>query len=150
MIGFIGEFVRGKSALIHHVKKKRAEDSKEEKWIQFEAWSFPERRDLWEGFVLESARQIDATAFGEARESIDCTQNDDVKTLVDIVIGLHDLADILIRQFWAKAKEGFVSFAVIFLGGGFGCGVFQGDSQPLRSQFSECSVTLRFLGFRQF
>ena len=55
MVGVIGAFGVGKSTLIEQIKKKRVND---EQWIHFDAWQFPERKELWDGLVLETARQL--------------------------------------------------------------------------------------------
>ncbi len=54
-------------------------------WIEFDAWKFPERKELWEGFVLDFARQVDEKSFEDVRKTIDGQQNDDKKTLINTV-----------------------------------------------------------------
>lgn len=55
IMGLIGKFGSGKSTMLYQVQKDITDDVC---WIDFEAWKYPERRDLWEGFVIEFARQI--------------------------------------------------------------------------------------------
>ncbi|MBU2025534.1 MAG: hypothetical protein ABIC19_04570 [Patescibacteria group bacterium] len=50
VIGFIGKFGTGKSVLLEGVKDKQGDLRK---WIQFDAWKYPERSYLWENFTLE-------------------------------------------------------------------------------------------------
>ena len=83
--GFIGGFGTGKSTLIENVKQKRIKEKKNEVWVEFDAWKFPDRKDLWEGFVLEFAKQIDKKTFEEAYKEIDGKSKDDIKALVNIV-----------------------------------------------------------------
>ena len=83
--GFVGGFGTGKSTLIENVKQKRIERKKDEIWVEFDAWKFPDRKDLWEGFVLEFARQIDKKTFETARKEIDGEDKNDIKALIGIV-----------------------------------------------------------------
>jgi len=55
IIGLVGKFGSGKSTMLHQVRKKREKD---EVWIEFDAWKYPDRKDLWEGFVLEFAEGV--------------------------------------------------------------------------------------------
>lgn len=92
LIGLVADFGKGKSTLIHQVKLSR--QGLDEKWIDFEAWDMPERRELWEGFVLTMARNIDPKTFEEVRKSIDGTKNSDKKTLVNTLGDIPGLAVI--------------------------------------------------------
>lgn len=56
LIGLVGPFGSGKSTLLYQIQKIR---QKKENWINFDAWKYPERRDLWEGFILEVAEHAD-------------------------------------------------------------------------------------------
>lgn len=55
VLGFIGSFGSGKSNLLEGVKAKSSENVK---WIQFDAWKYPERNNLWENFTLEIAEGL--------------------------------------------------------------------------------------------
>lgn len=55
IIGLIGKFGCGKSTMLYQIQKQK-QDSVH--WINFDAWKYPERRDLWEGFVLDFADQV--------------------------------------------------------------------------------------------
>ncbi len=83
--GFVGGFGTGKSTLIENVKQKRIEEKKNEVWVEFDAWKFPDRKDLWEGFVLEFARQIDEEVFEEARKKIDGENKNGTRTLINVL-----------------------------------------------------------------
>lgn len=57
IIGYIGKFGSGKSTAIFQLQKE-IDIKPEVKWFDFDAWKYPERRDLWEGFVLDIADQL--------------------------------------------------------------------------------------------
>jgi len=54
-IGLIGKFGTGKSTMLYQIQKERED---KELWINFDAWKYPDRKDLWEGFVLDFADQL--------------------------------------------------------------------------------------------
>ena len=62
IIGLVGPFGVGKSTMLFQVEKKLNNKSK---WINFDAWKYPDRRDLWEGFILDFADQV-----GEEKKKI--------------------------------------------------------------------------------
>ncbi len=55
IIGIIGPFGVGKSTLIEQIRKQKETT---EQWVHFDAWQFPERKELWDGLILETARQL--------------------------------------------------------------------------------------------
>lgn len=55
ILAVLGPFGSGKSTVLYQVEK-RLEDSVT--WINFDAWKYPERKDLWEGLILDFADQI--------------------------------------------------------------------------------------------
>jgi energy-coupling factor transporter ATP-binding protein EcfA2 len=52
IIGLVGRFGSGKSTMLYQINRLREQ---EETWVNFDAWKYPERKDLWEGFVLDLA-----------------------------------------------------------------------------------------------
>ncbi len=58
LIGYIGRFGSGKSTAIYQLQKKHISDKSNIKWLEFDAWKYPERKELWEGFVLDIADQL--------------------------------------------------------------------------------------------
>jgi hypothetical protein len=68
IIGYVGQFGCGKSTLLYSIQKEREID---EKWINFDAWKFPDRKDLWEGFVLEFSKQISEKDFKKTKNKLD-------------------------------------------------------------------------------
>jgi ABC-type dipeptide/oligopeptide/nickel transport system ATPase component len=81
ILGIVGKFGSGKSTILNIIKEK----SPEKTWIIFDAWKFPDRNDLWEGFVLEFARQISPKTFKEARKKIDGSSKDSEKKLLEVL-----------------------------------------------------------------
>ena len=92
IIAFIGEFGSGKSTLLYNVQKQRESDR--EKWIVFDAWKFPERKDLWEGFVLEFTRQLCPVKYDKTKKTIDGKQYEDKKTLLGVLAAIPGLSVI--------------------------------------------------------
>ncbi len=44
-------------------------------WFTFDAWKYPERKDLWDGFVIDIAMQMSDGALTEVKKEIEGTQN---------------------------------------------------------------------------
>jgi len=55
VIALVGPFGSGKSTMLHQIITKNANN---DLWVEFDAWKYPERKDLWEGLVLDFADQI--------------------------------------------------------------------------------------------
>lgn len=66
LVGLIGAFGIGKSTMLHQLASEKVKD---ELWIQFDAWKYPDRSHLWEGFVLDVADQLGKRS--EAAKKID-------------------------------------------------------------------------------
>jgi hypothetical protein len=86
MIGVIADYGKGKSTFIKQVENYRK--NSEETWLEFEAWKTPGRKDLWETFVIDLARQIDKEAFNSVIKQLNGTDKEDrklgINTIVDI------------------------------------------------------------------
>ena len=52
----LGDHGSGKSTMLYQLKNKT---SQELDWVFFDAWKYPRRSELWEGFVTELARELD-------------------------------------------------------------------------------------------
>ncbi len=78
IICVVGPYGSGKSTALHQLRPRTADKI----WFEFDAWKYPERKDLWENFVLELARQFDERTFNRVEKNIDGRQNDDKKTLL--------------------------------------------------------------------
>ena len=84
VVGLVGKFGSGKSTMLYQLYKESAIPDTEH-WIVFDAWKYPERKDLWEGFVLDVAKNIDKKLFDNARKKIDGTNNADIQSLINVI-----------------------------------------------------------------
>jgi len=91
MLGLVGEYGSGKSTLLYHISKQKNDNTL---WIEFDAWKFPDRKELWEGFILEFARHIDKNAFNEALSNVDGKQNDDKQALIATIASIPGLGSV--------------------------------------------------------
>lgn len=79
ILALVGPFGSGKSTMINQVMNEQKD---KDKWIEFDAWKYPDRKDLWEGFVLEFSREISPKDYNETDKKIKGTKNDDKITLI--------------------------------------------------------------------
>lgn len=86
IIWFIWEFWSWKSTFLNQLKNNA--DKSISKRIEFDAWKYPDRTNLRENFVLESARQLNEDSFDATLKKIDWKQNDDKKTLLNMLYKL--------------------------------------------------------------
>lgn len=82
IIGIVGKYGSGKSTMLYQLKE---ENDKNETWVFFDAWKFPERNNLWEGFVLDVVKELEPTVFDEVRKKIDGQASDSGKLLVKVI-----------------------------------------------------------------
>lgn len=56
----VGEYGTGKSVLLNEVKKLTDESKAKDKpkWVFFECWQYPDKKDLWEALILDLVEQI--------------------------------------------------------------------------------------------
>jgi hypothetical protein len=80
LVGVIGDYGTGKSTMLYQLEKQNPDS-----WVVFDAWAFPNRKDLWEGFVLDFAKKFDAKNFDKARKRIDGTTAEDAKSLTNVI-----------------------------------------------------------------
>jgi len=97
-LGLIGDFGKGKSTLLSLVKKDI--EKEEILWVDFDAWRYPDRKDLWDGFVLEFAESYGEDK-GEIKGEIDGTPSTRLKLINQIIkiipgldIGLEKILSI--------------------------------------------------------
>ncbi len=67
IFALVGQYGTGKSTLLHQL----AIEDTENKWLVFDAWKFPERSNLWEGFVLEFIKNTQPELFKKYVKKID-------------------------------------------------------------------------------
>lgn len=79
IVGLVGPFGSGKSTMLFQMEQKTKDKMK---WINFDAWKYPDRKDLWEGFVLDFSKEISPSEFTSVDKKIKGAQNDDKKTLI--------------------------------------------------------------------
>ncbi len=91
LLGYIGKFGSGKSTAIYQLMKKQEADPNII-WLEFDSWKYPERKDLWEGFVLDIAHQIGTR--DKIVKKIDGKQSEDKKALIDVVSGIPGLSSL--------------------------------------------------------
>ena len=65
--GLIGDAGVGKSTFLHNFVERQ----KKVKSMKFDVWEVPGRKDLWDAFVLEFAKNINEKAYNEAKAKID-------------------------------------------------------------------------------
>ena len=91
IIALVGPFGSGKSTMLHQIRIAKSEKGL---WVEFDAWKYPDRRDLWEGFVLDLIKVISPKDLEKTEKEIQGTQNDDKKTLVKTLSKIPGLAVI--------------------------------------------------------
>ncbi len=79
ILGIVGAFGVGKSTLIEGVRT--LSNSEKEIWIHFDAWQFPERKELWDGLILETAKHLGK--LENTRRSLEGEKNKDKKLAID-------------------------------------------------------------------
>ena len=88
IFGIVGRFGTGKSVMLEQIKARKAKDSV---WIHFDAWKYPDRKNLWEGFVLDFAKTIDPKEFAKVKRKIDGEDKDGIKALIRSIGTLTDI-----------------------------------------------------------
>lgn len=92
IVGYVGKYGSGKSSLIKQVEKyKDSFLNKNTKWIHFDAWMFPEKKELWEGLILKTAK--DLGKLSKALKEIEGKKHDDVKLGINTAV---DIAEFVI------------------------------------------------------
>jgi ABC-type oligopeptide transport system ATPase subunit len=90
VVWLIGKLGSGKTTFINQLIKKLKEE-----WIptfEFEAWKYPERKNLRENLILEIATQISPETSKKYLDIIKGDKNNDVKKLVKVVADLTTLS----------------------------------------------------------
>lgn len=79
IVALVGPFGTGKSTMLYQIQKEVRDT---EKWINFDAWKYPDRQNLWEGFVLDFAKEISPEDFDRADKAVKGKQNNGKQTLI--------------------------------------------------------------------
>jgi len=79
LLGVVGNYGMGKSTLLEKVHDQLEGD--DVMWVHFDAWKYPERTNLWEGFVLDFVRQVAPKDFNKTLKIFDGTSGDVKKKL---------------------------------------------------------------------
>ena len=56
VIALVGGYGTGKSTTLYNIQSQ--DTDQDHRWFQFDAWRYPERKGLWDGLILELAKQI--------------------------------------------------------------------------------------------
>lgn len=54
VVAVVGDYGSGKSTALYNIQR----NDTAAKWLQFDAWRYPERKGLWDGLVVEVAKQL--------------------------------------------------------------------------------------------
>lgn len=54
VVAIVGDYGSGKSTALYNIQQGDTTS----KWLQFDAWRYPERKGLWDGLVIEIAKQL--------------------------------------------------------------------------------------------
>ncbi len=132
IVGLIGPYGSGKSTMLYQIYKDKININNEnkdeannhqtsenegneqtEQWFVFDAWKYPERKDLWEGFVLDIAKQHDKISFDKARNKIDGKQGERKENATNTMI---DMATITMGVISLFSSAGLTSIFAPIIG----------------------------------
>lgn len=83
VIGLIGKFGSGKSTMLFQLR-----NNLKGFWLDFDAWKYPDRKNLWEGFVLDIAEELGDKE--SIRKKIDGASKKPAKELITTIAkGIH-------------------------------------------------------------
>jgi hypothetical protein len=82
LIGIVGGYGTGKSLMLETYRKNLANG---QKWIHIDAWKYPDRKDLWDGFVLDFVSEVNPASFKKVLKKLDGSSKSGKKTAVDAV-----------------------------------------------------------------
>lgn len=82
IFALVGPFGSGKSTLLNNIHTKKLKNSF---WFEFDAWKYPNKENLWEGFVIDLSRKISPKAFKDVDKKIKGEQTNDIKELISVL-----------------------------------------------------------------
>lgn len=56
IVALVGSYGTGKSTSLYNLRLQ--DEDKDHRWFQFDAWRYPERKGLWDGLIIELAKEI--------------------------------------------------------------------------------------------
>lgn len=71
----IGDYGTGKTVLTNMVHKKH----KGVKWLDFDAWKYPDKKNLWEAFILELTEVVDPSQLPDNKRLIEGGETKKIK-----------------------------------------------------------------------
>lgn len=89
LVGLIAPFGTGKSTMLYQLSE---ESKDEELWFEFDAWKYPNRDNLWEGFVLDFCRKISPDKFQHIKDTIDKGEDYTKEDIINIVSSILPLS----------------------------------------------------------
>lgn len=104
MIWYVWPFGCGKSSVINKIKS--TDKSWNNKWLQFDAWKYPDRKELWDWFVLDTISNLGKSSRKEITNTIETwlTKNQQkTNTIVDLISSGAGLAKLDIWS-WASLQ----------------------------------------------
>lgn len=96
ILALVGPFGCGKSTLIHQIKKDS--DPEQEVWIDFDAWKYPERKEMWEGLILDTANQLGGRKSIAKKIQGKNTKSKIVDILTDIVGAISEIPGLDVAE----------------------------------------------------
>lgn len=82
LLGIVGNYGMGKSTLLEGIHGRL--NNNDVIWVHFDAWKYPERTNLWEGFVLDFVRQVAPKDFKKILQAMDGTSGEVKKKLTKL------------------------------------------------------------------
>ncbi len=56
VVAVVGDFGTGKSTALYRIQQEDKDET--HRWLNFDAWRYPERKGLWDGLIIEIAKQL--------------------------------------------------------------------------------------------
>ena len=99
MLALVWPYGSGKSTIVHNIKQQHDDWGDDPVWVQFDAWKYPERHDLWEWFIFELAERIGSVS--QTARRIEWGKSV-VQKLAELVPWADKVIELFNTNFWAK------------------------------------------------